>query len=164
VKAIFGPAGKSTSVSARRLAARKSRLSIIAEVRARWFTIEPLRGCQYDPVWRAKWSAAWSRKYSMVLRRSISVMPSAVRRSSSTERILEPSWSRWLRLCACSLSSSSRSMRVGAMEEIDGRPQEILEVGFEVGFAQARDERVEDVGDGGSDDAGLGSGSSWKGR
>jgi hypothetical protein len=55
-------------------------------------------------------------------------------------------------------------MRVGAMEEIDGRPQEILEVGFEVGFAQARDERVEDVGDGGSDDAGLGSGSSWKGR
>ena len=85
-------------------------------------------------------------------------------RSSSTERISEPSWSRWPRLCACSLSSSSRSMRVGAMEEIDGRPQEILEVGFEAGFAQARDERVEDVGDGGSDDAGLGSGSSWKGR
>jgi hypothetical protein len=45
VKAIFGPAGNSTSVSARRLA-RKSRLSMTAEVKARRFTIEPLRGCQ----------------------------------------------------------------------------------------------------------------------
>jgi hypothetical protein len=44
---------------------------------------------------------------------------------------------------------------VGAVEEIDGRPQEILEVRFEAGFAQARDESVEDVGDGGRDDAGL---------
>src|SRR3546814_7479972 len=47
--------------SARRLAARKSRLSIMAEVRARWFTIEPERGRQDDPVWRSKCSAAWSR-------------------------------------------------------------------------------------------------------
>ena len=45
------PGRQMTSVSARRLAARKSRLSITAEVTARWFTIEPLRGCQYDPVW-----------------------------------------------------------------------------------------------------------------
>ena len=45
---------------------------------------------------------------------------------------------------------------VGAVEEIDGRPQEILEVGFEAGFAQARDEGVEDIGDGGSDDTGFG--------
>jgi hypothetical protein len=42
------------------------------------------------------------------------------------------------------------------VEEIDGRPQEIIEVGFEAGLAQARDERVEDVGDGGSDDTGVG--------
>jgi hypothetical protein len=55
---IFGPAGNSTSVSAWRLATRKSRLSMRAEVKARWFTIEPLRGCQCDPVWRAKYSAA----------------------------------------------------------------------------------------------------------
>ena len=54
MKAIFGPAGSSTSVSARRLAARKSRLSIIAAVRARWLTIDPLRGCQGDPVWRCE--------------------------------------------------------------------------------------------------------------
>ena len=45
---------------------------------------------------------------------------------------------------------------VGAVEEIDGRPQEVLEVRFEAGFAQARDEGVEDVGDGGSDDTGFG--------
>ena len=45
---------------------------------------------------------------------------------------------------------------VGAVEEIDGRPQQVLEVGFEAGFAQARDEGVEDVGDGGSDDTGFG--------
>ena len=45
---------------------------------------------------------------------------------------------------------------VGAVEEIDGRPQEVLEVGFEAGFAQARDEGVEDVGDGGSDVTGFG--------
>src|ERR1700678_1876836 len=42
------------------------------------------------------------------------------------------------------------------MEEIDGRPQQVVEVGFEAGFAQARDEGVEDVGDGGCDDTGFG--------
>jgi hypothetical protein len=47
----------------------------------------------------------------MLLRRSISVVPSAVRRSSSTERISEPTCFFWLRRCACSLSSSSRSIR-----------------------------------------------------
>lgn len=42
VKAIFAPAGSSTRLSARFLAARKSRLSIIAgEVRLRWLTIDP---------------------------------------------------------------------------------------------------------------------------
>ena len=84
--------------SARRLAARKSRLSIIAEVRLRWLTFEPERGRQAEWVWCSKWSAAWSRKNSMPLRRSMSVWPSAVRRSSSTERISEPSCSFWLRL------------------------------------------------------------------
>jgi hypothetical protein len=33
----------------------------------------------------------------MLLRRSISVMPSATKRSNSTERISEPSCSFWLR-------------------------------------------------------------------
>ena len=81
---------------------------------ARWLTIEPVRGRQAEPVWRSNWSAAWSRKSSMALRRSISVRPSAVRRSSSTERTSEPSCSLWLRRCACSLSSSSRSTRSAA--------------------------------------------------
>jgi hypothetical protein len=94
VRAIFGPAGSSTSVSARRLAARKSRLSIIAEVSARWFTRDPERGRHADPVSTSKRSAAWSRKSSMLLRRSISVMPSAISRSSSTDRTSEPFCSR----------------------------------------------------------------------
>ena len=76
------------------LRGEKVATAIIAAVRARWLTIDPLRGCQCDPVWWAKCSAARSRKNSMVLRRSIKVMPSAVRRSSSTERISEPSCSR----------------------------------------------------------------------
>jgi hypothetical protein len=50
VKATLGPAGSSTSVSARRLAARKSRLSIIAAVNVRWLIIDPARGRQEDPV------------------------------------------------------------------------------------------------------------------
>ena len=53
-KAIFGPAGMSTALSARRLAARKSRLSIMAEVKLRWLTLEPVRGFQLDPVCRSK--------------------------------------------------------------------------------------------------------------
>ena len=69
-----------TSVSARRFAAMKSRLSIIAAVIVRWLTFDPVRGCQCDPVCLAKCSAAWSRKYSMTLRRSINVRPSAMRR------------------------------------------------------------------------------------
>ena len=56
----------------------------------------------------------------------------------------------------------------GAVEEIDGRPQQILEVGFEAGVAQGRDQGVEDVGDGAAtmraSGSGRGSGSSWKGR
>src|SRR5262249_32660683 len=108
------PAGSSTSVSARRLAARKSRLSTIAAVSVRWVTIEPERGRQVDPVWRSNWSAARSRKSSMLLRRSTSVRPSATRRSSSTERISEPSCSFWLRFCASSLSSRSRCTRSAA--------------------------------------------------
>ena len=42
------------------------------------------------------------------------------------------------------------------MEEIDGRPQEVVEVGFEPGVVEAADEGVEDVGDGAGDDARVG--------
>ncbi len=49
-EAIFGPLGSMISVWARRLAAMKSRLSIMAAVKVRWLTFEPLRGCQCDPV------------------------------------------------------------------------------------------------------------------
>ncbi len=52
VKAIFAPGGSSTSVSARRLAAMKSRLSIIDAVRARWLTLRAVPGRQGSPVMR----------------------------------------------------------------------------------------------------------------
>ena len=43
-----------TSVSARRLAAMKSRESIIAAVSVRWLTSDPDRGRQDEPVWSFK--------------------------------------------------------------------------------------------------------------
>ncbi|MET4606902.1 hypothetical protein ABIB90_006405 [Bradyrhizobium sp. JR4.1] len=41
------------SCSARFFAMRKSRLSIIAAVRSRWLTFDPLRGNQGLPAWRS---------------------------------------------------------------------------------------------------------------
>ena len=157
MKAIFGPAGTSTSVSARRLAARKSRLSIIAAVRVRWLTIDPVRGRQAEPVWASKRSAAWSRKSSMALRRSISVRPWAVRRSSSTERTSEPFCSCWLRCCARSLSSSSRSMRSTLRwNRLTVDQSRSSRSGSRRVSAERRDERVEDVDDGAGDGLGFG--------
>ena len=39
----------------------------------------------------------------------------------------------------------------GAVEEIDRRPEQVLEVWFEAGVGQRRDQRVENVGDGSAD-------------
>ena len=44
----------------------------------------------------------------------------------------------------------------GAVEEVDGRPEQILEVRFEPGVAQGGDQGVEDVGDGAGDHLALG--------
>src|SRR3546814_17139561 len=40
----------------------------------------------------------------------------------------------------------------GAVEKIDGRPEQVVEVGFEAGVAEGDDQGVEDVGDGAGDD------------
>ena len=83
--------------------------------------------------------------------------PSATRRSSSTERISEPSCSFWLRFWATSFAVEvARDPAGGAVEEVDGGPQQVVEVGFEAGILQGRDQRVEDVGDGTADGGGLG--------
>ena len=42
------------------------------------------------------------------------------------------------------------------MEEIDGRPQQVLKVGFEPCVVERRDQGVEDVGDGVGDGVGFG--------
>ena len=80
-----------------------------------------------------------------------------VRRSSSTERISEPSCSscdRLLRLLVdVELALDSAG---GAVEEIDGRPEEVVEVGFEARLRKRGDERVEDVGDRALGGGGLG--------
>jgi hypothetical protein len=56
----------------------------------------------------------------------------------------------------------------GAVEQVDGRPQQIVEVGLEARVAQRRDQGIEDVDDGAGDDVAFGkrpgSGSSSKGR
>ena len=44
----------------------------------------------------------------------------------------------------------------GAVEEIDGRPEQVVEVGFEARVAQGRDQGVEDVGDGACDGVAFG--------
>ena len=120
-------------------------------------TFDRERGRQAEPVWRSNWSAASSRKNSMLFLRSINVTPSAVRRSSSTDRISEPSCSFWLRSCACSLSIEFALDAVdGAVEEIDGRPEQVLEVGLEPRIAQSRDQGVEDVGEGAGDGVAFG--------
>ena len=52
----------------------------------------------------------------------------------------------------------ARDAVAGAVEEVHRRPQEIVEVGFETGFAQRRDESVEDVGERASDGGFVGQG------
>ena len=42
------------------------------------------------------------------------------------------------------------------VEQIDGRPEQILEIRFEPGVAQGRDQGVEDIGDGAGDHLALG--------
>ena len=42
-----------------------------------------------------------------------------------------------------------------AVEEIDGRPQQALKVGFEARVTERRDQRVEDVGHGAADGVGF---------
>jgi hypothetical protein len=78
-----------------------------AEVTARWFTIGAAR-MPVDPVA----GEVFGRLVAEVpmLRRSINVILGS-ETLQFDERISEPSWSRWLRFCACSLSSSSRLMR-----------------------------------------------------
>ena len=44
----------------------------------------------------------------------------------------------------------------GAVEGVDSRPEQVLEVGFEAGVAKGDDQGVEDVGDSAGDDAALG--------
>jgi len=79
------------------------------------------------------------------------------RRSSSTERISEPSWSFWLRFWALSLSSSSRCTRPAARwNRLTVDHSRSSEVGFEASITQRRDQGIEDVGDGAADDACLG--------
>ena len=84
-------------------------------------------------------------------------MPSAMRRSSSTERTSEPSCSCWLRCCACSLSSSSRSIRSAARwKRLTVDHSRSSRSGSRRVSRERRDQGVEDVGDGAGDGVGFG--------
>ena len=107
---------------------------------------------------------------SKALRRSISVMPSASRRSSSTERTSEPSCSLLAPLLRLLVAVELAFDPVdGAVEQVDGGPEQVLEVGLEARVGERGDQGVEDVGERGADrlfgsGSGRLSGSSWKGR
>ena len=124
-----GPAGSSTSSRRGVLAARKSRLSIIAAVRCGGSPSSRHAVARSNAVWRSNRSAAWSRMSSKASRRSISVWPSAISRSSSTDLSL-PSCSRCNRRCATSCVEVARDPVDGTVEDVDHRP----ETGFEVGL------------------------------
>ena len=156
MKAIFGPAGSMTSVSARRLAARKSRLSIIAAVRVRWLTIEPVRGRQGEPVWRFEvLGGLVAEEFHAVA--ALDQRHALGREALQFDRadlgavlLLLAAPLRLLVVVELAFDPAD-----GAVEEIDRRPEQVLEVGFEAGVGQGRDQGVEDVGDGAGDGIAL---------
>ena len=80
-----------------------------------------------------------------------------MRRSSSTERISRAV----LFLLAAALGllvvvELALDPVGGAVEEVDRRPEQVVEVGFEARVGERRDQGVEDVGDGAGDGVGFG--------
>ena len=97
----------------------------------------PARGRQAEPVSASKRSAARFLSSSMALWRSISSSPWASRRSSSTERTSLPSCSSAERFCLSPFPSSKASHAGGFfVEEIGQAPEQVFEVGFELGVAK----------------------------
>ena len=157
MKAILGPAGSSTSVSARRLAARKSRLSIIAEVSVRWLTIDPERGRQAEPVWTLEVLGG-------LVAKELHAVAALDQRHALGGEALQFDRAD-LRAVLFLLTAPLRLLVVvefaldaiyGAVEEVDGRPEQVVEVGFEARVAEGCDQGVEDVGDGAGDGIAFG--------
>ena len=131
--------------------------TIIAAVRVRWLTDRSGAGSPGRTGVALEALGGLIAKELHALRRSISVRPSAVRRSSSTERTSEPSCSRWLLLLRLLVVVELASDAVDrAVEQIDRRPEQVFEVGFEARVAQSRDQGVEDVGDSARDGVAFG--------
>ena len=123
----------------------------------RWLTIEPERGRQDEPAWRSNCSAAWSRKNSMAvaaLDQRLTFGGEAFEFDRSDLRAILFLLAALLRLLV--VVEFALDPFDGTVEEIDRRPEQILEVGFEASIAQGDDERVEDVGDGACDSLGFG--------
>ena len=81
----------------------------------------------------------------------------AIRRSSSTERISEPSCSRWpLRLGLFVVVERAFDPVQRTMEQIDGRPEEVFKIRFEAACRQGMQRSIEDVGDRTCDDTSVG--------
>ena len=86
---------------------------------------------------------------SKASRRSMRAWPSAIRRSSSTERTSEPSCSSWLFLLPVFVVVEL-TLHAGGLfvEEIGQMPEQIVEVGLEARVAEGAGKDVEEVRDG----------------
>ena len=109
------------------------------------------------PVWRSNCSAAWSRKNSMLFAALDQRLPFGGEAfefdRADLRAVLFPLAALLRLLVVVELALDPVG---GAVEEVDGRPEQVFEVGFEAGVAQGGDQGVEDVGDGAGDGLGFG--------
>ena len=105
----------------------------------RWLTIDPARGRQAEPVWRSNWSAAWSRKNSNAVAAFDQRLPLGGeafqfdRADFGAVLFLLAALLRLLVVVEFALDPVD-----GAVEEIDRRPEQVFEVGFEARVGQRR--------------------------
>ena len=141
-----------TSVSARRLAARKSRLSITAAVSARWFTFDPVRG-------RHAGSRVRLEQVCGLVAHDLEGVASFDQRQPLGQQPLQLDRSDFRAVLVLLAAPLCLLVRVelafdpvgGAVEQVDGGPEQVFQVGLEAGVGKGGDEGVEDVCQRGSD-------------
>ena len=128
-----------------------------AAVSARWSTFDPQRGRQFEPMCRLYCSADFvAEEFHAVApfdqRQPLGDQAFEIDRADfGTVLLLLAPPLRLFVVVELALDPGD-----GAMEEVDVRPQQAGEVGFETRVAQGGDEGVEDVGDGACDSVGFG--------
>jgi len=103
-------------------------------------TIDPERGRQAEPAWNANCSAAWSRKNShavAALDHHLTFGGEAFEFDRADLRAVLFLLAMLLRLLV--VVEFSFDPACGAVEEVDGRPEQVVEVGFEARVTERRD-------------------------